>query len=213
MNETNISGENEAVDTETSETEVFDPEADEKLVDTGDIPRIIGVNLKRARQERGFSLDEVSARSSVSKSMLSDIERGRKCPTVAVLYKICEGLHVSIPTLLKVPEKIVEVIHNQELVREGDVELQYLFRYDINTSMEIHKTRFAPHTDYPAESHGERVWEYIMVIDGKFTLVLDGDVYEIGKGEAMRFLANRKHVYANRTDEDLLVYDIVYYES
>ena len=186
-------------------------EQEEKFTDTEELTRIIGTNLKRARLERGFSLDEVSARSKVSKSMLSDIERGRKCPTVAVLYKICEGIHVSMPLLLKAPEEFVEVIRNQELVPNGNVELQYMFRYDINTSMEIHKTHFAPNAEYPAESHGERVWEYIMVIDGTFTLILDDESYEISKGEAIRFLANRKHTYANRSDKDLWVYDIVYY--
>lgn len=189
-----------------------EPEATEKIRDTEEITRVIGVNLKRARLSRGFSLDEVSSRSTVSKSMLSDIERGRKCPTVAVLHKICEGIHVSLPSLLKAPEKFVEVVKAQKLVPHGGGKIQYMFRYDINTSMEIHKFKIAPNTDIPAESHGERVWEYIMVAEGVFTLVLDDeDVYEIGKGEAIRFLANRKHTYANRTDKDLLLFNIVYY--
>ena len=186
-------------------------ESEEKFTDTEEMTRTIGINLKRARLRRGFSLDEVSTRSNVSKSMLSDIERGRKCPTIAVLYKICEGIHVSLPSLLKKPEKFVEVVRNQKLVPHGGVKLQYMFRYDINTSMEIHKFAIAPNTEINAESHGERVWEYIMVAEGIFTLILDDDVYEIEKGEAVRFLANRKHTYANRTDNDLLVYNIVYY--
>ena len=188
-----------------------EPESEEKFTDTEEMTRTIGINLKRARQRRGFSLDEVSSRSTVSKSMLSDIERGRKCPTIAVLYKICEGLHVSLPSLLKTPDKFVEVVRNQELVPHGGVELQYMFRYDINTSMEIHKFKIAPKSEIKAESHGERVWEYIMVADGVFTLILDDDEYEIEKGEAIRFLANRKHIYANRTNKDILVYNIVYY--
>ena len=143
--------------------------------------------------------------------MLSDIERGRKCPTIAVLYKICEGIHVSLPSLLKKPDKFVEIVRNQQLVSHGGVELQYMFRYDINTSMEIHKFKIAPRKEIKAESHGEIVWEYIMVADGVFTLILDDEEYEIIKGEAIRFLANRKHTYANRTDKELLVYNIVYY--
>ena len=186
-------------------------ESEEKFTDTEEMTRTIGINLKRARLRRGFSLDEVSTRSNVSKSMLSDIERGRKCPTIAVLYKICEGIHVSLPSLLKKPEKFVEVVRNQKLVPHGGVKLQYMFRYDINTSMEIHKFAIAPNTEINAESHGERVWEYIMVAEGIFTLILDDDVYEIEKGEAVRFLANRKHTYANKTDNELLVYNIVYY--
>lgn len=39
---------------------------------------IIGTNLKRIRQTRNLSLDEVSSMSSVSKSMLSEIERNKK---------------------------------------------------------------------------------------------------------------------------------------
>ncbi|MBQ7594406.1 MAG: helix-turn-helix transcriptional regulator [Synergistaceae bacterium] len=185
--------------------------ADEKFTDTEEMTRIIGANLKRARQERGLSLDEVSVRSNVSKSMLSDIERGRKCPTVAVLYKICEGMLVSLPSLLKAPEKIVEVVKNQELVHHGCAGVQLMFRYDINTSMESHKVKIDPHGEFPADSHGSGVWEYIFVLEGRLTLILDNEVYEIEKGEAIKFLANRKHTYANRTDKDLWVYDIIYY--
>lgn len=184
---------------------------EEKFTDTEEMTRVIGLNLKRVRLERGFSLDEVSARSKVSKSMLSDIERGRKCPTVAVLYKICEGINVSLPFLLKSPDKIVEAVKSKELVRKGEFDVQPLFRYDIQTSMEITKSRLEPGKEVTADSHGPGVWEYVMVIEGVFTLIIDGESYELGKGEAVRFLANRKHTYANRTDKDLWVYDIVYY--
>ena len=186
-------------------------EADERINVTEEITRIIGINLKRARLERRFSLDEVSARSKVSKSMLSDIERGRKCPTVAVLYKICEGINVSLPFLLKAPEKIVEVAKSQELERRGEFDVQQLFRYDIQTSMEITKARLEPGREVTTDSHGPNVLEYIMVIDGVFTLILDDEEYELCKGEAIKFLANRKHTYVNNTDKDVWVYDILYY--
>ncbi|MBR0151654.1 MAG: helix-turn-helix transcriptional regulator [Synergistaceae bacterium] len=188
-----------------------DSEQDDKFADTEQITRTIGVNLKRARLERGFSLDEVSSRSTVSKSMLSDIERGRKCPTVAVLYKICEGINISLPSLLKAPEKIVEVVKSKKLVRKGEFNIQHMFRYDIETSMEITKAKLDPHTELTTDSHGNGVWEYVLVIEGVFTLVLDGETYDVKKGEAVKFLANRKHTYANRTDNDVWAYDIVYY--
>lgn len=183
----------------------------EKITDTEEMTHIIGVNLKRARLERGFSLDEVSAKSTVSKSMLSDIERGRKCPTVAILCKICDGIQVSLPSLLKAPEKIVEVVQKQEFAKKEGLELQQMFEFDINTSMEVYRFRIAPNTEVPAEAHSERVWEYIMVVDGTLTLILDDDQYEIKKGGAIRFLSNRKHTYANRTGKELLAFRSVYY--
>ena len=185
--------------------------SNEKFTDSEEMTRIIGVNLKRARLARGLSLDEVSSLSTVSKSMLSDIERGRKCPTVAVLYKICEGIHVSFPSLLKAPDKIVEVVKDQPLVHRGKVDYQPLFKYDIGTSMEIHRACIAPHTEVPAKAHSERVWEYVLVIDGVFTLIIDDDVYEAGPGEAIKLLANKKHTFANRTDEPVWVFGIAYF--
>ena len=184
----------------------------ENFTSTETMTRIIGTNLKRARLRRGLSLDEVSTRSTVSKSMLSDIERGRKCPTVAVLHKICDGIHVALPSLLREPEKFVEVVHNKELVQRGGFEVQDLFQYDTNSSIEIQKLRIAPNSEIQAAAHGESIWEYLMVIDGTFTLILDEeDAYEIGKGEAIRFLANRKHTYVNRTDKEVLMFNIIYY--
>ncbi len=86
-----------------------------------------------------------------------------------------------------------------------------MFRYDIETSMEITKAKLEPHTELTTDSHGPGIWEYVLVIEGTFTLVLGDDSYEVKKGEAVRFLANRKHTYANRTDKDVWAYDIVYY--
>lgn len=188
-------------------------ELSEKIASIEDMPRIIGTNLKRARQARGFSLDEVSIRSSVSKSMLSDIERGRKCPTVSVLCKICEGINVSIPSLMRSPEKLVTVVKDGETVSCDGAETQTLFKFDLNASLEIHKTHIGPGKEFHGEAHGEKVWEYILVLDGVFTLELDNDVYEIGKGGSIRFLANMNYTYANRTGEDLTFFNVTYHED
>ena len=39
----------------------------------------VAVNLKRIRQSKGMSLDQVSEQTGVSKSMLSQIEKGTAC--------------------------------------------------------------------------------------------------------------------------------------
>lgn len=190
-----------------------DLDSGEKFANTEEMTRIIGINLKRARLERGFSLDEVSSRSTVSKSMLSDIERGRKCPTVSVLCKICEGINVSIPSLMRSPEKLVTVVKDGETVSCDGAETQTLFKFDLNASLEIHKTHIGPGKEFHGEAHGEKVWEYILVLDGVFTLELDNDVYEIGKGGSIRFLANMNYTYANRTGEDLTFFNVTYHED
>ena len=55
----------------------------------------IGTGLKEARNKLGLSLSDVSTVTGVSKIMLSQIERGESTPTIAILWKIANGLQVT----------------------------------------------------------------------------------------------------------------------
>ncbi|MEI3492040.1 MAG: helix-turn-helix transcriptional regulator [Blautia sp.] len=48
----------------------------------------VAVNLKRFRQSKSMSLDQMAERTGVSKSMLAQIERGQANPSLGVLGKI-----------------------------------------------------------------------------------------------------------------------------
>src|SRR4051794_38931639 len=60
----------------------------------------LGARIRAERLERGFSLDELAARARVSRSMLSEVERGAKVPSVMVLHGIATGLDTTIARLL-----------------------------------------------------------------------------------------------------------------
>ena len=59
-----------------------------------------GMNVKRQRIAQRLTLKELSSTSRVSLSMLSEIERGTKVPTIEVACKIADALEVSILDLL-----------------------------------------------------------------------------------------------------------------
>lgn len=60
----------------------------------------VGVNLKRLRQEKGWSLDKTAKETGVSKAMLGQIERGESSPTVAKLWQIASGFEVSLSSFI-----------------------------------------------------------------------------------------------------------------
>jgi transcriptional regulator with XRE-family HTH domain len=60
--------------------------------------RIAG-RVHALRAERGMTLDALAAKSAVSRSMISLVERGESSPTAVVLEKIASGLGVSLATL------------------------------------------------------------------------------------------------------------------
>lgn len=76
---------------------------------------IIAENLKRFRDERKLSLDNVSKLSGVSKSMLGQIERGEANPTVSTVWKIANGLKISFTELMIKAEPNIEIVYKSEV--------------------------------------------------------------------------------------------------
>ena len=58
--------------------------------------QLIAENLKEIRKGKGLSLEQVSSLTSISKSMLSQLERGEVNPTISTVYKLALGLKVPV---------------------------------------------------------------------------------------------------------------------
>src|SRR5712692_6318167 len=81
----------------------------------------LGARLRAERLRRRLSLHDLEARTGVSRSMLSEVERGSKVPTVLVLDRIATGLDTSIARLLgeeRVARIIVRRRDEQDFVRD-----------------------------------------------------------------------------------------------
>lgn len=57
----------------------------------------IGKQVKRLRESKGLTKTRLAKLSGVSQSYISDIEAGKKKPTVEILAKICSALGISLP--------------------------------------------------------------------------------------------------------------------
>lgn len=58
--------------------------------------RTLGKRARAARLEKGWSLDVLAAKTHLSKSFLSEMERGYKYPTLSTLERICKKLGVKL---------------------------------------------------------------------------------------------------------------------
>ena len=73
--------------------------------------------LKQARQGQGLSLEAVAKLSGVSRSMVSQIERGESSPTIATLWNLTRALQVDFAGLLDAAPSAAQI----EVLRAGDV--------------------------------------------------------------------------------------------
>jgi transcriptional regulator with XRE-family HTH domain len=68
-----------------------------------DLNQRLAARVRELRAAHGLSLDTLAAKSGVSRSMISLIERGESSPTAVVLEKLAAGLNVLLPSLFDAP--------------------------------------------------------------------------------------------------------------
>jgi transcriptional regulator with XRE-family HTH domain len=79
-----------------------------------DINLRIAARVKALRAEQDLTLDALAAKSSVSRSMISLVERGESSPTAVVLEKIATGLGVPLASLFEDSSAPAEPISRRE---------------------------------------------------------------------------------------------------
>jgi transcriptional regulator with XRE-family HTH domain len=65
----------------------------------GTVKLYLGLAVRKIRKGTGYSLDGVSILSGVSKSHLSNIETGKREPTLEMLERICVVLEINVSEL------------------------------------------------------------------------------------------------------------------
>ena len=66
-----------------------------------DICRQVGLNVRRLREERGWSQEHLAAEVDLHRTYISGIERGVRNPTVKIVAKLADKLEVKAARLLE----------------------------------------------------------------------------------------------------------------
>lgn len=165
----------------------------------------IAVNLKRIRKARNLSLDIIAEQTGVSKSMLSQIERGNANPSIGVLAKITSGLRIEFEDLIQPPAFDACIVHILDTTPTKEVVGKYrvwtCFPYQDNHKVEIYRIEIEPHAYYESGSHGAHTREYITMIEGELSIDVDGKNFIVQSNDAFRFESDQFHVYRNSGDQ------------
>ena len=66
-----------------------------------DMRRLVGEKVRRYRLERGLTQEAFADRSGFSQQYISDLERGRRNPTVVSLFELAQALGVTPADLVQ----------------------------------------------------------------------------------------------------------------
>ncbi|NVD07991.1 helix-turn-helix domain-containing protein [Vibrio sp. JPW-9-11-11] len=179
----------------------------------------VGDNLKRLRQEKGWSLDKAAKATGVSKAMLGQIERGESSPTVAKLWQIASGFDVSFSSFIarSANTELTSLFRDANALRREDYNegffVSLLFPFEPTLGFEVYELTLARDYQHQSEPHNLGVIEHIVCISGEMAVLFDGKWHTLRPGQAVRFNANQKHGYKNTGHENAVFHNIIHYEN
>lgn len=151
---------------------------------------------------RRMSLEQLSQRSGVSRSMISAIERGAKAATVVTLDRIATGLDTSLSRLLE-PETQARVIllrHKRQKVARVRTgwERRILSPVLPGVEFEFMRTTIGPGVNagtFLPHARGSR--EYVGVEKGTLVITLDGTDHALNAGDSIYYDGDCLHGFRN----------------
>jgi transcriptional regulator with XRE-family HTH domain len=164
-----------------------------------DIHDRLAASLREARRARGLSLDAVAKLSGVSRSMVSQIERGESSPTVATLWNLTQALQVDFAGLMEGrPRPGIEVTRATAapVIDRGGVRIRILSPAEAVGENEVYELAFAAGARLVSDPHGPGCREHLTVIEGRVRVTSGEEAEALGPGDVARYPADRSHEIA-----------------
>lgn len=156
----------------------------------------IATALRDARRAQGLSLDAVARLSGVSRSMVSQIERGESSPTVALLWNLTQALQVDFAGLLEgrsTPGIAVTRAENAPVIDRAGVRIRILSAPESVGRHEVYDLTFMQGASLLSDPHGPGCREHLTVIEGRLCVRSGAAEDVLAPGDTARYPADRPH--------------------
>lgn len=176
--------------------------------------RVIGL-----RKKHKLTLEQLAATSGVSRSMLSQIERGQANPTLAVTFRIAQAFGISIGELVDQPWSAsnIEVVHGNDpnnLFRSDDqCQIRTLSPMHMEKNIEFYEIRLAPKAKLDSAPHFEGTRELLTVTQGHAKVRSGTNECLLAAGDSAHYRADLAHCIENSGKKELVCHLVVTYKS
>jgi len=179
--------------------------------------KTLGLSIREERRMQNLTLDQLSQKTGLSKSFLSQIERNLGQPSITSLKKIAHVLGMSVVNLFidetnqnidfgRLPlsqedrekeriyvkdVKIVRSAYRKSLVLPGSKIVYALLTPAHNRQVEVMYVRIGPHensgTEPTKDPPGEK---FALVLKGSLQFTIEDNVYQMHEGDSIYFPAD-----------------------
>jgi transcriptional regulator with XRE-family HTH domain len=177
-------------------------------------PIPIGERIRAQRHKLHMSLDELGSRTNLSKSFLSQVERGTTSPSIESLSLIAEA--IGVPMFLFFVEddgqQVIRRRGERNALRVPDSYFEYeSIWFGAQRKMEIIIGRLKPGESSSARPRGHSaadmttVDECIFVLHGKAEFQLGDEIRVLEEGDSAYFSGNIPHRFCAVGEEELVL--------
>jgi len=164
----------------------------------------IGRSLRTLRQLKGWTLEELSSRCSLSIGFLSQVERGLSSLSITSLRAICEALEVPLTHFFAAMPSdgplVVKADKPRNRIKIGDSQVVYnlLSNSMPNRVLEAVIAEYPPHYQPLPMAHAGEEFGY--VLDGRILLLVEDKEETLGPGDSFHIFSTRAHTVQNLGD-------------
>jgi transcriptional regulator with XRE-family HTH domain len=179
-------------------------------------PQELGQQLRLIRQAKGYTQDQLAARSDLDPTRLREIEEARRVPTLGTLWKLTAGLGVPFAELLGSTRDGVSVQRRAQspVLRSADgvLESRPLVSPGSDLWVEAYELTLAARGCHSSEPHPRGTRETLVVLEGGLAVQVAGGTHLLEPGDSISFPADTAHTYTNPMDVPGRYHDIIVYE-
>ena len=167
-----------------------------------DILNALPQRLKDARKAQGLSLDAIANISGVSRSMVSQIERGESSPTIATLWNLTRALNVDFAGLMEHGDKgdRVDVLRANEVPtidNMGDgCRIAILSPPEDAGGHEVYDITMQKGGALNSQPHARGTMEHLTVLEGSARVTSGSASRDVSSGDTARYAADVAHEIA-----------------
>jgi XRE family transcriptional regulator, regulator of sulfur utilization len=182
-------------------------------------PPAIGPRLKQFRLRENLTLQDLQAMTGISKSMLSQIERGVVNPTFARVWHLTQSLGIGVGDLLGDISSSLDRVQTYEHLKvnktpvmtsaDGLCMTRILSPIHQSLPFEWYEMIFKPGGSLRANAHGNGSWEHQTVMRGSVIVEFGDQDIVLREGETVRYSAEQPHGARNETDKEARVLLVV----
>lgn len=173
--------------------------------------------VRELRKKKGWTLEQLSAACGVSRSMLSEIERGHANPTLAVAFRIAQAFSMSLGQLVETPSATPRI----DVIRADDRAFHYrsdkhcrirtLSPLHLEKAVEFYEIVLRKGGALVSAPHFEGARELLTVQGGAVRVTSGDDESDLGPGDSAYYPADVDHAIRNTGGDDAVMFLVVTY--